>query len=135
MKEIPMTYVKANQIGIVLTVLAAIILGLPWLLAVLFLIQLTGFLLGLRFNLFIALAKPFLPRSGETQAAELTRFNNALALTFLTGFLICWAFGWLTAGYVFAGMLALAAFIAVCGYCVGCTIYFQFMQLRARLRA
>ena len=135
MKEIPTAYVKTNQIGIVLTVLAAIVLDVPWLLAVLFVIQLIGFLLGLRYNLFIALAKPFLKPEGGTQAAELTRFNNTLALTFLTGSLICWALGWLTAGYVLAGMLAIAAFIAVYGYCVGCTIYFQFKQFRARLRA
>jgi hypothetical protein len=134
-KEIPMPYIKANQTGIVLFVIAAIVLQLPWLLAVLFVVQAVGYLFGLKYNAFVALAKPFIRTEGsETQAAVLTRFNNSLALLFLTGFLICWAFGWLTAGYVFALMLAVAATAAILGYCVGCTIYFQYKQMRARMR-
>nr|WP_309225027.1 DUF4395 family protein [Paenibacillus sp. JMULE4] len=35
-------------------------------------------------------------------------------------------------GYLFAGMVAAAAFVAICGFCVGCFLYFQFKQLRNR---
>lgn len=130
-----MAYVKSNQAGIVLFSLIAIVLQLPWLLAALWVIQLTGVLSGGKGNVFVALARPFLQVEGKkTQAAVLTRFNNSLAVGFLTAALMCWAAGWLLGTYLFAGMLLGAAFLALCGYCVGCTMYYQFKQLRARIR-
>jgi hypothetical protein len=130
--EIPMRYVKTNQAGIVLFVVAAMIFS-PWILFVLWLIESVGLLTGGRFNLFVRIAKPFLPTNrGETQAAELTRFNNALAVIFLTLSLIAFALGWTIAGYVFAAMLLLAAGVALLGYCIGCTLYYQFKMLRRK---
>lgn len=131
MKEIPESYVKTNQIGIILFVIAATVSVQPYILFALWLIQVVGLLTGN--NLFVILAKPFLRTNPhKTQAAELQRFNNTLAVLFLTlsllGFLV--NLTWL--GYVFAGMLFLAALAAVCGYCIGCTVYFQFKQFKAR---
>ncbi|MNV57436.1 hypothetical protein D3C71_1497660 [compost metagenome] len=133
MKEIPESYVKANQTGIVLFVIAASIFAQPYLLLALWLVQVIGLLTG--YNLFVILAKPFLKVDlNKTQAVELQRFNNTLAVIFLTlsliGFLV--QIPWI--GYTFAWFLFAAAFAAICGYCIGCTIYFQFKQFKARSR-
>ncbi len=136
MKEIPVPYVRANQWGIVLFVAASAVLGQPWLIAVLWLVQIVGLLIGAQGNLFIIIAKPFLQKKAagaQTEAAELQRFNNSIAVTLLTLSLVSFALGWQTAGYVLAILVALAAFIAICGFCVGCFLYFQLKQWRRKL--
>ncbi|MHA7965212.1 DUF4395 domain-containing protein [Paenibacillus sp. CAU 1782] len=135
MKEIPVLFVRSNQAGIVLTLLIAITLQLPWLVAALWLIQAVGLAFGPKANLFIAAIRPFgaaKAASGPTEAAELQRFNNSLGIGFLTLSLISFAAGWNLGGYLFAGMMGAAALAALLGYCIGCTIYFQFKQLRAK---
>lgn len=132
MKEIPMSYIKANQAGIVLFVALTFAARQPWLLGLLLAVQLAGLLL--RWNLFVQAAKPFLRTDGETQAAELQRFNNVLAVLFLLLSVLSFAVGWTAAGYVFAGMLLAAAGTALLGYCIGCTVYFQYKQFLARRR-
>ncbi|RJX40114.1 DUF4395 domain-containing protein [Paenibacillus pinisoli] len=135
MKEIPLAYVRSNQAGIVATLLIAITLQLPWLIVALWIVQLVGLLLGAKANLFIVIAKPFVAKyaaSGAAEAAELQRFNNSLGIVFLTCSLLSFLLGWSAAGYVFAGMMGAAALAALLGYCIGCTIYFQYKQLRAR---
>ncbi|EGL15926.1 DUF4395 family protein [Paenibacillus sp. HGH0039] len=132
MKEIPMSYIKANQAGIVLFAVLTFATRQPWLLGLLLAIQLAGLLL--RWNLFVQAAKPFLRTDGETQAAELQRFNNVLAVLFLLLSVLSFSVGWTAAGYIFAGMLLAAAGTALLGYCIGCTVYFQYKQLLARRR-
>lgn len=135
MKEIPLPYVKMNQTGIVLFSVFAIVFQEPLLLIALWIIQAAGLLLGMKANLFIQLSKPLLQNriaGAETQALELLRFNNSLGMIFLTLSLISIGFGWSVAGYIFAGMFALAAFAAICGYCIGCTVYFQFKQFNIK---
>lgn len=130
MKEIPVSYVKANQVGIILFILAAVSLQQPLILLALWLIQFAGLILGPRANLFIVVIKPFLDtEQEETQSGELQRFNNILGLVFLTASLVSFSFGFKIAGYSFAGAFALAAFIALLGFCVGCTIYYQYKKL------
>ncbi|MGG0170643.1 DUF4395 family protein [Paenibacillus dokdonensis] len=94
-------------------------------------IQVIGLLTGK--NLFVLLAKPFLKVKGApTQAQELQRFNNMLAVIFLTLSLLSFLIQLPFLGYIFAAMLFLAAFAAICGYCIGCTVYFQYKQFKAR---
>lgn len=132
MREVPMRYVKANQIGIVLTVILSLLFQQPWILAALWVIQLSGLLTEGRLNLFVFVAKRIIKDKGqETQAAELQKFNNTLAVLFLTLALISFGFDWQIAGYAFAVMLLLAAGAAVLGYCIGCTVYFWIKQIRA----
>jgi hypothetical protein len=130
MKEIPLPLVKSNQVGIVIVAILSIIIENVWLVAALWVIQVLGLLLGLRFNLFVSIARPFLQLQGkDTQSAELARFNNALAVTFLTLSLISFAISQEILAYVFVGMLAAAALLALLGYCIGCTIYYQIKRL------
>ncbi|WP_058302946.1 DUF4395 domain-containing protein [Gorillibacterium timonense] len=131
-KEIPVPYVKANQTGIVLSVVAAFVFQEPWVLAALWLIQVVGLLSAGKANLFVRLAKPWLKVSGsQTEAYELQRFNNTLAVLFLTLSLLSFLLSWTVAGYVFAFMLLAAAGTALAGYCIGCTIYYQYKKWKA----
>lgn len=135
MKEVPMPYIKSNQTGIVLFVVLSFLVDSSWLLAILWLIEVVGLATGGRYNLFIRVAKPWLKTTGrETQARELARFNNTLAVIFLSLAVISFSLGWTVAGYAFAVMLLAAAGAALLGYCVGCTIYFQYKQFLARRR-
>ena len=136
MKETPLRYVKANQTGIVTFVIIGLALQQPWVIAALWVIQIVGLLTEGRFNPFVAVAERLFPVKGsfETQAVVLQRFNNTLAILFLTISLILFAVGWQVAGIVVSLMLAGAAGAALLGYCIGCTIYFQFKQLTARRR-
>ncbi|WP_336765324.1 DUF4395 domain-containing protein [Paenibacillus sp. USHLN196] len=132
MREVPMRYVKANQVGIVLFVLLSFVFNPLVILGVLWIIQVVGLTSGGKLNLFVQIAKAVLTGKGtETQAVELQRFNNILAVLFLSLALISFSLGWVAAGYVFSVMLLAAASAALLGYCVGCTVYFWYKQLRA----
>lgn len=138
MKEIPVPLVRTNQTGIVLFVLLAAAFRQPLLIVLLWVIQVIGLVGGARANLFILLLKPLLaPRlaGAKTEAAELQRFNNSIAVILLTLSVAGFALGWNIAGYVLAGIVALAAFTAICGYCIGCTLYYQYKQFKARRSA
>jgi len=135
MREIPIPYIKANQAGIVIVVVLSFFFVPIWLLSALWLIQVIGLATQGRYNLFVRLAKPWLKTAGkETQALELARFNNTLAVLFLTLATISLLVGWTAIGYAFAAMMLAAAGAALLGYCVGCTIYFQYKQFLARRR-
>ncbi|SEB28164.1 DUF4395 domain-containing protein [Paenibacillus sp. 276b] len=132
MREVPMRYVKANQIGIVLFVILSFLFNQPLILGALWIIQVIGLASGGKLNLFVQIGKAVLTGKGtETQAVELQRFNNVLAVLFLTLALVSFGLGWQVAGYIFSSMLLLAASAALLGYCVGCTVYFWYKQLRA----
>ncbi|GAS83728.1 DUF4395 domain-containing protein [Paenibacillus amylolyticus] len=132
MREVPMRYVKANQVGIVLFVLLSFVFNPLVVLGVLWVIQVVGLASGGKLNLFVQIGKAVLTGKGtETQAVELQRFNNILAVLFLSLALISFSLGWVVAGYVFSIMLLAAASAALLGYCVGCTVYFWYKQLRA----
>ncbi|MCP1182145.1 DUF4395 family protein [Paenibacillus sp. 1781tsa1] len=132
MREVPMRYVKANQVGIVLFVLLSFVFNPLVVLGALWSIQVVGLASGGKLNLFVQIGKVVLTGKGtETQAVELQRFNNILAVLFLSLALISSSLGWTVAGYLFAVMLLAAASAALVGYCVGCTVYFWYKQLRA----
>lgn len=131
MREIPEPYVKANQIGIVLFIILTAVFNQPYILLALWFIQVIGLSSGK--NIFVLLVRPFLNVVGAaTQAEELQRFNNKLAVGFITVSLLAFVAQLPVIGYVAAAMLFVAAFVAICGYCVGCTVYFQYKQFIAR---
>lgn len=132
MREVPMRYVKANQVGILLFVILSFLFNPLVVLGLLWIIQVVGLASGGKLNLFVQIGKAVLTGKGtETQAVELQRFNNILAVLFLSLALTSFSLGWVAAGYVFSVMLLAAASAALLGYCVGCTVYFWYKQLRA----
>jgi hypothetical protein len=128
--EVPMPYVRANQIGIVVFILLSTLFQMPFFLVLLWVIQISGSIFGS--NLFIQLAKSFVKVEGkETQARELQRFNITLGILFITISLLCFANHWVFAGYLFSWILGIVAIAALSGYCLGCTMYYQFKRIRS----
>lgn len=125
MKEVPIPYIRANQSGIVAFVILAFLIQLPLIIAMLWLIELIG-LFSVKANAFILFAKPFFSQwinRVTTQAYELTRFNNLLTVIFLTLSFIFFEMRWTLAGYIVAGIVAAATFLAMCGFSIGNYIY------------
>lgn len=138
MKEIPVPYLRANQAGIVAFVLLAVVTHSPVILALLLLIEIGGLAFGPMGNLFIRFVKPFVENrtaKAKTESGELARFNNTLAVIFLVLSGLFFALGWPIAGFITAGLLAVVAFLAITGFCVGCVLYYRFKQLKSRLFA
>ncbi|MBP1993094.1 DUF4395 domain-containing protein [Paenibacillus eucommiae] len=137
MKEIPIPYVRSNQAAMVLFIALAVVLQQPWIIMLVGLVEVVGLIAGVKGNLFVSMAKPFLGSliaTSQKEAAELQRFNNSIAVTLLIISTISFLLNFQVAGYIFAGMVAIAAFVAICGYCIGCTLYYQYKRLRARTR-
>jgi len=133
-QEIPLAKVRSNQIGIVIWIIISIALDMPWLIAVLWLIQVLTLLLGSGANVFVTLLEPLAKAiygTKHTEAKELVRFNLSIGLTFLTLSLLCVSLQWKLAAYIIAGMMGAAALAALLGYCIGCTIYFQYKKYKA----
>ncbi len=134
MKEIPILYIRANQTGIVALAILAILTQQPLMIGLLLIIESVGLLFGLKANLFVRLAKPFLKvkDKGQTEARELARFNNSLAVIFLSLSSLFFVLGWPVAGFITVGVLGFVAFVAICGFCLGCFLYYQFKMLKFR---
>ncbi len=137
MNDVPLPLTKVNQIGMVVLVLLSYGFQEPLFVYIAFLIQLISLVAGPKLNPVMGVARLALGRErlqrAEKQAAELARFNQTIAAGLLGLASAAHAIGWTALGHIFAGMVALAAFAAVLGYCVGCTIYYQYKKWK-RLR-
>lgn len=134
-REVPLPLVRANQTMLIIGTLVAIILRLPMVIYVLFFIALAALLLGPRANLAFRVVRPIFGSKlafASTEAAEIQRFNQIIAVTmlFLSSIILLTTHFWV--GYIFAGFVTIAATSAVCGYCIGCTVYFRY-KIRTRL--
>ncbi|MDV2988897.1 MAG: DUF4395 domain-containing protein [Dehalogenimonas sp.] len=136
MKEIPVPYLRANQTGIVALVVLAVVTQSPLILTALLLIELAGLIFGLKANLFVQIAKPLLKNliaGSPTEARELARFNNTLAVIFLSLAAILFTLGLTIAGFVVAGVLAVVVSFALGGRCLGCVLYYQYKLLKSSI--
>ncbi|MGD6815652.1 DUF4395 domain-containing protein [Metabacillus sp. 84] len=136
MKTIPKPLVLTNQWFIVLSVLAAWLTGLGWIL----LLPLAAGLSGLLFkvNPVMKIARTFLKKPASAYIPEdfdQQQFNQKIAVICLGGGLIGYTMGWTILFYVFTAMVFLAAFVAILGFCIGCFIRFQWQQYRYRKQA
>ncbi|HZG78174.1 MAG TPA: DUF4395 domain-containing protein [Paenibacillus sp.] len=130
--EFPLHWVRANQLGILLCVVACVIVQQALVLAIPLAVQLISRWAGIRYNVFVRVFSPLFPKSARTESRELLRFNNLLAILFLTTALITWLLQATAVAYVALAMLTAAVVAALCGFCVGCFVYFQWKQLKAR---
>jgi hypothetical protein len=132
---IPQPLVRANQFTIVIFILLTWVVGSPYFL----LVPLLAGLLGLIFNFnpVMVLRRQFLtkePIEYPQEDRQDQKFNQMIATTFLTLFLITFLAGHLFLGFLFSIIVFLAAGIALLGFCVGCFIRFQYVQYRNRRR-
>lgn len=132
-KSIPRPAVRTNQWFIVISVLISWVTGMHWLL----LLPLIAGLLGIfaNYNPVVRLALMFLrkpPASYVPEDAEQQRFNQTIACILLLLGFISFQLNWTALAYIFTVMVALAAFVAILGFCIGCFIHYQWTQYRYR---
>lgn len=131
--SIPQPLVRTNQWFLVLCVLSAWITKQEWILAIPLIAGILG--LAIDFNPVMRFAKLFLkkkPTEYIPEDRDQQQFNQVIAVICLAGSLISFFLGWDIAGYVFSAMVALAAGVALMGFCIGCFIRFQWKQYQYR---
>jgi hypothetical protein len=127
--EVPLHRVKGNQLGILLSILISVLAQQLWILVLPLAVQLISRIFGVRYNVFVRMLSPLFPVSSATESRELLRFNNLLAILFLTITLAAHAAGLPVAAYISLSMLAAAVILALCGFCLGCFMYLHWKRL------
>jgi hypothetical protein len=132
-RSIPRPLVKTNQWVIVLSVILTWLTGTPWLLLIPFTAGLSGIVFG--YNPIMQFAKRFLKKPMNRYIPEdweQQQFNQKIALFCLGAGFLSFLLGWNMVGYAFTIVVALAAFVAILGFCIGCFILFQWKQYHYR---
>jgi hypothetical protein len=132
-RSIPRPLVRTNQWVIVLSVICTWIFRSEWFLLVPFFAGASGLVFG--YNPVMLLAKRFLKKPMNRYIPEdweQQQFNQRIAIFFLGAGFLSFLFGWNTAGYIFTIFVAVAAFIAILGFCIGCFILYQWKQYQYR---
>lgn len=133
---IPVPIVRMNRVLMVGGVVAAVALDAPWITTILFALILPAVLFGRRGSPIYAIGRRLLSAQlagAEQEDQQLMRFNNSIALALLSSAQIAFLFGAKTLGFVLAGMVGVAALVALLGFCLGCFLYLQFKLNTRRL--
>jgi hypothetical protein len=134
--DIPEPIVKLNRAVLLTGIVLGFVLQQPLVTTALFLMLLPAVLIGQRASLIFQVGKRLLAAQNATAEREdrrLMRFNNSIALILLGLAQVAFALGLPVAGWVLAGMVAVAAGVALAGFCLGCYLYYQFKLYRYRL--
>lgn len=130
---IPLPIVTLNRVVIVASVVVAFVTRQPWITTLLLLVLLGAVLLGPRGSLVYRAGTRFLAgrvqaarRAGEVEDRRLMRFNNSIAVIMLAAAQVAFLAGANAIGWILAGIVVLAAAIALAGFCVGCFIFYRF---------
>jgi hypothetical protein len=132
-RSIPRPLVKTNQWVIVLSVILTWASGFEWFLLVPFISGLLGLVIGI--NPIMQVAKLFLKKELKAYIPEdweQQQFNQKIAVACLGIGFVGFLLGWNSIGYIFTTLVAVAAFIAINGFCIGCFILFQWKQYQSR---
>ena len=136
LKDIPINYIRTNQVILAVLTLSSILLQSGWLLLVTFIFVIAPLLIGSKGNIAFHIAKRMFSKikGGKTEAAELQKFNQTIAATLLTIAVLVYFLtaSWIT--WLFVGMVFVAVTVALMGYCVGCFFYFQWKKLNYNLK-
>ncbi len=130
-RSIPRPLVRANQWFIVFSVILTWITGQEWILALPLLFGLSGLLFNI--NPIITIGKLFLKKDFSEYIPEdyaQQQFNQVISVICLALGLVGYLTGYVILATIFTTMVALAAFIAILGFCVGCFIRYQWLQFR-----
>jgi hypothetical protein len=131
--SIPRPLVRVNQWTIVISVVASWFTHYDWLMCIPLCAGILGLLLD--FNPIMRVAKLFLretPSEYIAEDREQQKFNQYIAVACLGISVLSFVLNWIVAGYIFSALVALAAFVAILGFCIGCFIRFQWSQFRYR---
>ncbi|NTU52410.1 MAG: DUF4395 domain-containing protein [Chlorobiaceae bacterium] len=131
-----MPIVRLNRSLLFSGIVLGFILQQPLFTTALFLIVLPAVLWGQKASLIHLIGSHLFRKmndSSPTESPILMRFNNSIAVIMLGMAQVAFLFGATTTGWVFSGIVAIAAFVALCGFCFGCFLFFQFNLQRYKL--
>jgi len=132
-QSIPRPLVRTNQWTIFLSVIFTWVTGEAWILTIPLVANIMGLLFN--FNPIMKFARLFLIKQGNQYIPEdvtQQKFNSCIAIFCLAIGFISFVVGWTIVGYIFTIMVAVASFIAILGFCIGCFIFFQLKQFKYR---
>ncbi len=133
---IPMPVVTLNRWVLACGVVAGLVLQQPLFTTALFLVLAAAVAGGSRCSLIYQTGVRLFSRRVATAPREdrgLMRFNNSIALTLFGLAQVAFVAGAPALGWALSLMVAVAASIALAGFCFGCFLYFQFKLQRFRL--
>lgn len=131
--SIPRPLVRVNQWTIFSSVVLTWLTGYYLILAIPLIANLLGIFTG--FNPIMRFAKLFLKKEMKEYIPEDSQqqtFNTTIASSCLAGGLIGYIMNWPILAYSFTIMVAVASFVAILGFCIGCFIHFQWKQFMYR---
>ncbi len=133
---IPLPIVKLNRVVLLAGIASAIVFQLPIVTTVLFFIILSAVVFGKNGSLIFFVGSRLFAKQNMTAESEdprLMRFNNSIAAILLGGAQIAFISGAPLVGWILSGMVAVAATIALAGFCFGCFLFYQFNLQRFKL--
>ncbi|MEI6692172.1 MAG: DUF4395 domain-containing protein [Chlorobium sp.] len=126
---IPLPIVKLNRAVLLVGISTAIIIQQPLITTVLFFIILSAVIFGKKGSLIFIIGSRIFAKQNKTAPTEdpkLMKFNNSIAAILLGISQIAFLTGADLTGWIFSGFVALAATIALLGFCFGCFLFYQF---------
>ncbi len=133
---VPMPIVTLNRTVLVVGIVAGLLFRQPLVTTLLFLLILPAALFGQRRSPIALLGRRLFARqiaSAEMEDRRLMRFNNMIALILLGAAQLAFVLGLPLLGWAFALMVAVAASVALAGFCIGCFLFYQFRMQRFNL--
>jgi Domain of unknown function (DUF4395) len=130
-RSIPRPLVRTNQWVIVISAVLTLVFAEGWFLILPLLAGISGIVF--KYNPVMKIAKLFLKKKSEDYIPEdweQQQFNQKIAVFCLAAGFISFLLGWNTAGFVFTIMVAVAAFVAILGFCIGCFIHYQWKMYK-----
>jgi len=133
---IPLPIVKLNRWVLLTGISIAIIIQQPIITTVLFFIILSAVAFGKTGSLIYIIGARIFAKQNEnapTEDPRLMRFNNSIAAILLGGAQIAFIAGTPLTGWILSGFVAVAATVALSGFCFGCFLFYQFNLQRFKL--
>jgi uncharacterized membrane protein len=133
---IPLPIVTLNRVVLLAGIAAAIVFQQPVITTALFFIILSAIVFGKKGSLIFIIGSRIFEKQNLNAATEdpkLMRFNNTIAAILLGSAQIAFLLGAPLAGWILSGTVAVAATIALSGFCFGCFLYYQFNLQRFKL--
>lgn len=133
---VPMPIVTLNRSTLVIGVVIGLLVQQPLLTTLLFLLILPAVLFGQRGSPIAIIGRRLFARqipTAEREDRRLMRFNNSIALMLLGLAQVAFLTGLPLVGWALAIAVAVAASVALAGFCVGCFLYYQLRMQRYNL--
>jgi hypothetical protein len=132
-RTIPKPLVQVNQSIIVLSSVLTWVTGMEWILLIPLIAGISGVLF--KVNPIMEVVKRFLkkkPSQYVQEDWEQQQFNQKMTILCLGIGFLGFAFGLSIVGFIFTILVAVAATVALYGFCIGCFIHYQWKMYQYR---